>query len=114
MRALADTINQRDLPINCLALIAGQFLPPHQVTVDGIEVQLQVNYFSQFLLAHLLLDRLERHAPSRIVFMGSSYHNLGVVDWSDLRGVSSGESDLPQYATANLFKIMAAQEMRRS
>lgn len=35
------------------------------------------------------------------------------LDWDDLRGVSAGESSLPQYATANLFKIMTAKEVRR-
>ncbi|XP_066154336.1 retinol dehydrogenase 12-like [Euwallacea fornicatus] len=40
-------------------------------TVDGLEKTMQVNYFSHFLLTHLLLGLLKKSSPSRIVFTSS-------------------------------------------
>ncbi|KAL1489842.1 hypothetical protein ABEB36_013774 [Hypothenemus hampei] len=42
-----------------------------QLTEDGLQRTMQVNYFSHFLLTHLLLDLLKKSAPSRIIFVGS-------------------------------------------
>ncbi|XP_030760446.1 retinol dehydrogenase 12-like isoform X2 [Sitophilus oryzae] len=41
------------------------------ITEDGLEGTMQVNYFSHFLLTHLLLDLLLKSAPSRIIYTSS-------------------------------------------
>lgn len=45
-----------------------------QVTEDGLENQMQSNYFGHFLLTNLLLGLLKKTAPSRIINVSSLAH----------------------------------------
>ncbi|ERL89367.1 retinol dehydrogenase 14 [Dendroctonus ponderosae] len=41
------------------------------MTGDGVEKTMQINYYSHFLMIHLLLDLLKKSAPSRIAITSS-------------------------------------------
>jgi retinol dehydrogenase-12 len=54
-----------------------------KVSKDGIEETFAVNYLAPFLMTNLLLERLQRSAPSRIVNVASGF-NSGSIQFDDL------------------------------
>ena len=72
--------NKIDVLINNAGLISGQ----RHSTVDGYEYQLAVNYLSNFLLVHLLLDLLIKSAPSRIINVSSGVHRGAAIKFDDI------------------------------
>ncbi|KAL7976102.1 hypothetical protein Chor_009780 [Crotalus horridus] len=79
VRAFAQTFLKSEPRLDILINNAGGCradpppLPGHQ----GEEV----NHLAHFLLTHLLLDRLKRCAPSRVVIVSSSGHFFGKIDF---------------------------------
>jgi NAD(P)-dependent dehydrogenase (short-subunit alcohol dehydrogenase family) len=111
--AFADKYKKTGNPLDVLVNNAGVFLPPHDHTQEGFEVTVGTNYFGHFYLTHLLLNKLTQSAPARIVFMSSTFENLGMVDWVDLEMKRANESGIFEYATSKLMKIMFAWELNR-
>jgi NAD(P)-dependent dehydrogenase (short-subunit alcohol dehydrogenase family) len=64
---------------------AGAFFSKRQITVDGFEQTMAVDYLGPFLLTHELLPLLESSAPSRIVNVRLGLERSGRIDLSDLR-----------------------------
>lgn len=70
-----------DLLVNNAGIMAG----PYELTVDGVEKQMQVNHLGHFYLTYLLAPALIRSNrkpttdPARIVFTTSQLHQLGGV-----------------------------------
>jgi len=71
IRRLADQFRLRHSSLHVLINNAGAQFPTRQVSVDGIELHLAVNFLAPFLLTNLLLDRLAASAPARIVNVAS-------------------------------------------
>lgn len=67
IRRFAGQFRQRYPRLNVLANIAGIVAFNRQLTQEGIELTLAVDYLSHFLLTHLLLDQLRAGAPFRII-----------------------------------------------
>jgi NAD(P)-dependent dehydrogenase (short-subunit alcohol dehydrogenase family) len=67
IRAAAEQIKSAHREVHVLVNNAGIWLANREETEDGIEKTLAVNYLGQFLLTNLLLDELERGAPSRVI-----------------------------------------------
>jgi NAD(P)-dependent dehydrogenase (short-subunit alcohol dehydrogenase family) len=87
------------------------------VTVDGLERTFAVNHLAPFLLTNLLLDRLERSAPARVVTVSSNAHATGRIDFDNLQGEMSysGGRAYSQSELANvLFTYQLARRMRGS
>jgi len=49
-------------------------------TEDGFGSAFGVNHLGHFLLTNLLLERLQRCSPSRVVTVSAALHRLGAVD----------------------------------
>jgi NAD(P)-dependent dehydrogenase (short-subunit alcohol dehydrogenase family) len=88
VRALADRITKDHhaitLLINNAGIGAGR--PPYrkrQLSVDGHELRLAVNYLAPALLARKLIPALKNGAPARIVNVGSA--GQAPIDLTDLR-----------------------------
>ena len=74
-------------PIDVLVLNAGVHVPWRRVTTsDGHELHWQVNYLSNFLLTHLLLDSCRKSALKQIVYVGSEAHRLAGIAAGPLSG----------------------------
>jgi retinol dehydrogenase-12 len=80
VRQLCETFHRRyprlDVLINNAGILAGEA----QLTEDGFEATLQVNYLSAFYLTQLMLDALKIAEQGRIVNLSSSVHAVGKFD----------------------------------
>lgn len=75
VRAFAGELARRDLPpLRALVCNAGiQVVSGRTFTRDGFELTFGVNHLGHFLLANLLLHKLQ--APARILFVSSGTHD---------------------------------------
>jgi len=71
IRRLADQFHLCYASLHVLINNAGAQFPTRQLSVDGIELHLAVNFLAPFLLTNLLLDTLVTSAPARIVNVAS-------------------------------------------
>lgn len=105
-----DRFDRLDVLINN----AGATLSERQLSEDGIELQLQANHLSHFLLTHLLLDRLVAGRPARIVVVSSAAHRQGGdLDVDDLEASGKPYIGLQQYARTKLMNLLFANELAR-
>jgi len=76
VRAFVREVDARDLPLRALVCNAGlQMYHGLELSPDGYEMTFAVNHLGHFLLANLLLPRLVRHAPARVVVVASGVHD---------------------------------------
>ena len=76
VRRFAEEISERDVPLKALVCNAGlQVHRGPQLSADGYELTFAVNHLGHFLLTNLLLSRLLRNAPARIVVVSSGVHD---------------------------------------
>src|SRR5207249_11884694 len=76
VRQFVREIDARDIPLRALVCNAG--LQVHKgplLSPDGYELTFAVNHLGHFLLTNLLLARLVRNAPARIVIVASGVHD---------------------------------------
>ncbi|GAB4818598.1 hypothetical protein N2152v2_005644 [Parachlorella kessleri] len=131
----ADDYRRQHEKLDILAMIAGTFSTDFKKSDEGFETTLANNYLGHFYLLHLLLPIIEAAAPSRLLWMGSAFEQLGRMHWDDLGGETAADTSLdkycsssftPQakgetatdtsldnYCSANLMCIMEAQEVQR-
>ncbi|OWF50486.1 Retinol dehydrogenase 14 [Mizuhopecten yessoensis] len=94
--------NRLDVLINNAAVMAH----PFTITEDGLEINMAVNHFGNFLMTNLLLDLLKKSSPSRIVFVSSSLHKFGNIN---LKYLNSKHNN--PYADSKLANIYFAREL---
>ncbi|GAB4214677.1 MAG: SDR family oxidoreductase [Roseiflexaceae bacterium] len=112
VRDLAAQIIQRYPRLDVLVNDAGVYLSRRQLTPDGMEMTLAVQYLAPFLLTNLLRDLLVRSAPARIVNVSSIFHHLGRINFDNLQGERSYEGTLA-YAQSKVAVILFTRELAR-
>ncbi len=93
-----------DVLINNAGIGRGQPNAPREVSADGYELRMAVNYLSHFYLTRTLIPLLQRSAPSRVVSVSSSAQATGQIDFSNIMlerepyegGFAYGQSKLMQ------------------
>ena len=116
VRELADNIAGSFDRLHVLVNNAGVFRMSYSVTVDGIETTFAVNHLAQFLLTNLLLEKLRKNTPSRIVNVSSAAHEGGSlpVEPSE-RDHYSGSNAYDQSKLANvLFTYELAKRLKNT
>lgn len=91
---------------------AGAVFNKRQITVDGFERTLAVNYLGPFLLTQELLPLLKASAPTRIVNVSSGLHKSGQIDLDDLQS-ERHYSGMRVYAGVKLMVLMYTYELAR-
>jgi light-dependent protochlorophyllide reductase len=76
IRAFAKELEAKDIALSDLVCNAGlQVRTGPNFTADGFETSFGVNHLGHFLLTNLLLSRLAKNAPARIVVVASGVHD---------------------------------------
>ncbi|CAH0390508.1 unnamed protein product [Bemisia tabaci] len=106
--------------INVLINNAGVMLADHQVIEDTkTELHIQSNHLGHFFLTILLLPRLIRSGPSRIVTVSSKAHEYwrgGVIDFENEKALQMDPEKYSRwqaYARSKLFNIWFSAELSR-
>jgi NAD(P)-dependent dehydrogenase (short-subunit alcohol dehydrogenase family) len=126
VRQLVKEIEARDLPLRALVCNAGLQFNRLQRSPEGHEMTFAVNHLGHFLLVNLLLARLLRRAPARIVVVASGVHDpkqrtgmpkATVGDWATLAatgGPTPGAFDgRLAYVNSKLCNLWFAYELAR-
>lgn len=115
VRRLAGEVLERLARIDVLINNVGGYWHTRHVTAGGLERTFALNHLAPFLLTNLLLDRLERSAPARVITVSSHAHTAGHIDFDDLQGERSysGPRAYDQSKLANLlFTYELARKLR--
>lgn len=112
VRAFAEEYKQKHEPLDLLINNAGIMIPPYELTEDGFESQLGVNYLGHFLLTGLLLPVLEKTPRSRVVSLSSNAHKNGKIHFDDLN-FKKKYSAFAAYSQSKLACLMFSKELQR-
>nr|KAG5700330.1 hypothetical protein BaRGS_029582 [Batillaria attramentaria] len=88
------------------------YMGPKAATDDGYERCLGVNYLGHFYLTLLLMDKLRKCAPSRIVNVVSDSYVRGKIDFDDL-ALMKGYDAYAAYARSKLAQTVFSMECHR-
>ncbi|XP_076472863.1 retinol dehydrogenase 12-like [Babylonia areolata] len=83
IREFVDEFNQQEQKLHVLINNAA-YMGPKAATDDGFERSLGVNHLGHFYLTLLLMDKLRKCAPSRVINVCSSAYVGGKLDFDDL------------------------------
>jgi NAD(P)-dependent dehydrogenase (short-subunit alcohol dehydrogenase family) len=112
VRRLADEVLHGLPRIDVLINNVGGYWNTRHVTADGLERTFAVNHLAPFLLTNLLLDRLKRSAPARVVTVSSNAQGMGRIDFHDPQGERS-YSGARAYNQSKLANVMFTYELAR-
>ena len=114
VRTFADKILSLESRVDVLINNAGVLMCPYQKTKDGFEMQFGTNHLGHFLLTMLLLDRLKRSQPSRIINVSSYGHRMGSdkINFADINFEKSYDS-WAAYYNSKLANVLFTRELSK-
>ena len=114
VKAFAKLINETEERLDILVNNAG-FAGSYRLTVDGYESIFQVNYISHFLLTLLLMGKLKKSAPSRVVNVSSIMHKEKYADlqFDDVKLSKDKFNGLVRYAQSKLAQVVFTKELSK-
>ena len=114
VRTFADKILSLESRVDVLINNAGVMMCPYQKTEDGFEMQFGTNHLGHFLLTMLLLDRLKRSQPSRIINVSSSAHRMGSdkINFADINFEKSYDR-WAAYYNSKLANVLFTRELSK-
>jgi retinol dehydrogenase 12 len=105
VRALAEELDATLPRLDVLVNNAGMMSPQRALSAEGYDLTFAVNHLAPFLLTNLLLPKLAKSAPSRVVVVASAAHRRATLDFADL--MNARVSGLwPAYARSKLANIL--------
>ena len=111
VRAFARVINETEERLDILVHNAG-LGGSYRLTKDGWESVFQVNYFSHFLLTMLLLEKLKKSAPSRIVNVSSIGHTgPKTIPLDDFKLSKEKYEAFKRYGESKLAQVVFTREL---
>ncbi|KAI4462309.1 phosphatidylinositol-glycan biosynthesis class f protein-related [Holotrichia oblita] len=116
VRNFAQDIIENEARLDILVNNAGISSDEEGLTPDGIQTILQVNHISGFLLTHLLIDKLKKSTPSRIIMVASPtarFANLNLNTLRDLNTATLSRRFYAMYYNSKLCNIAFAIEMAK-
>lgn len=112
VRECAREILETEPKIHILVNNAGVMACPRMETEDGLEMQLGVNHIGHFLFTSLLLPRLIKSAPARVVTLSSLAHSSGQINFEDLNSQKSYQP-FTAYQQSKLANVLFTKELAR-
>ncbi|EFA10520.1 dehydrogenase/reductase SDR family member 13 [Tribolium castaneum] len=108
VRAFAQNVKETEQRLDILVNNAGASGIPDKKSKDGLNLLMQVNYFSSFLLTNLLIDLLKKSEPSRVVNVSSLAAKYARFDLEDLNRFTGMHTD---YANSKLCNVLFTMEL---
>lgn len=112
IKKFADDINKTEKYLDILINNAGIMRCPKMVTKDGFEMQFGVNHLGHFLLTNLLLDKLKKSAPSRIINVTSQSYSVGKINFYDLNSDIKYDP-VDAYNQSKLANVLFTKELAK-
>ncbi|XP_069471403.1 dehydrogenase/reductase SDR family member 13 isoform X2 [Ambystoma mexicanum] len=110
VRQFADAFLKSEPQLDILINNAG--VSSDGATEEGFNLMFGVNHLGHFLLTHLLLERLKRCTPSRIVILASNAYRNGKIDFGALNMPTGGwKQNFQAYCDSKLANILYAREL---
>ncbi|CAG9832133.1 unnamed protein product [Diabrotica balteata] len=106
VKHFANDILRTEERLDILINNAGAILLGDQLTEDGLQLEMQINYFGPVLLTLMLLNLLKKSAPSRIINVSSVAAKYAKLDVKNLNGK-------PSYPITKLCNILFTQELAK-
>jgi NAD(P)-dependent dehydrogenase (short-subunit alcohol dehydrogenase family) len=112
IRHFAESFKQKYDRLDVLINNAGAVFGKREVTPEGFERTLAVDYLGAFFLTHQLLGLLKSSAPSRVVNVTSGLHKSGKINLDDLQSEKSF-SGMKVYSNSKLMLLMFTYELAK-
>lgn len=112
IRQLAADFRAGHQRLDVLVNNAGLVSASRTLTEDGLESTFAVNHLGYFLLTNLLLDLVQKSAPSRIVSVASEAHRGATMNFDDL-GFEKGFSVMGAYGRSKLGNVLFTGELAK-
>lgn len=112
IRQLAEEFESRLSRLDVLINNVGDFFFRRQLSADGIEMTLALNYLGVYLLTNLLLDKLKASAPARVVNVSSDAHRRARIHFDDLE-LEHKYNGLKAYGQSKLAMVLFTYELAR-
>ncbi len=91
---------------------AGAVFSKRNVTSEGFERTLAVNYLAPFLLTHELLRLLKSSAPARVINLTSGLHSKAKLDLDDIQSETRYKG-MDTYQTTKLMVLLFSYKLAR-
>lgn len=111
-----EDFRKSGLKLHVLVCNAGLGLGPYVKTEDNLELLLQVNYLSHFIVIGKLLGIMKESGPDcRILLMSSAAHKAGTFDVATMNyeGVPDKYPRMNYYGRSKLYQVMQAAAFAR-
>jgi NAD(P)-dependent dehydrogenase (short-subunit alcohol dehydrogenase family) len=114
VRQCAQHLLRTERHIHILVNNAGAVFCPQSPTEDGFEMQIGVNHLGHFLFTCLLLPRLIRSAPARIVTVSGAINYIASdIHIDDLHWRQRNYNSFMAYAESKLANVLFSAELAR-
>lgn len=113
VRAAAEAIRARDVPIHILVNNAG-LAGSRGLTKDGFELIFGTNHIGPYLFTRLLLDRVREAGRARIVNVASeSHYQAKTIDWEAVKKPTATVTGMQEYGMSKLGNVLFSNELAR-
>ncbi len=113
VRRCAEDFLSRDLPLHVLVNNAGIGVQ-RGMTPSGFELAFGTNHLGPFLLTGLLLERLVKSAPARVVVVSSVGHErIAAIDFDAVQKTTKSQSGADEYYASKLANVLFSNELAR-
>ncbi|XP_050665891.1 retinol dehydrogenase 13-like [Leptidea sinapis] len=113
VREFCQKILDTEPQVNILVNNAGIMMCPKGETEDGFEIQFGTNHLAHFLLTMLLLPRIIRSKPARIVTVSSRAHIRYNIKLDDLNFKQRPYNAAEAYSQSKLANVLFSNELAR-
>ncbi|XP_037964444.2 retinol dehydrogenase 12 [Plutella xylostella] len=113
VRAFAARVLENEPELSILVNNAGVMMCPEGRTEDGFETHMGTNHFAHALLTLLLLPRLKRNAPARVVCVSSYLHQTYELDLNDMNFENTKYDALKAYCWSKAANVLFAKALAR-
>ena len=112
VRNFINDFKRRHERLDVLINNAGLFSLRRQTTMDGFELTFGTNHLGPFLLTNLLLDVMNKSAPTRIINVSSAAHYRGRMNFNDLQS-EQDYNGFRVYCNSKLANVLFTYELAR-